>query len=85
MENLTSTLVLKVATDAATYNACSSQQPAAGLYALSFGIYLVDSVHSKRKGQSADTRIVKLLLLIYPHDYGFLQQRLYMLSVILSR
>lgn len=55
----------------------------AGLYALCFGIYLVDLVHSKGKGQSADSRIVKLLL-IYPHDYGFLQQRLYMLSVILS-
>jgi hypothetical protein len=47
------------------------------------GIYLVDLVHYKEKGQRAENRIVKLLL-IYPHDYGFLEQRFYMLSVILS-
>jgi hypothetical protein len=38
-------------------------------------------VHYDGKEQSADSRIVKLVLLIDAHDYGFLQQRLYMLSV----
>jgi hypothetical protein len=47
------------------------------------GINLGDLVHYKGKRQRAENRIVKLLL-IYPHDYGFLEQRFYMLSVILS-
>jgi hypothetical protein len=51
---------------AAVTTAHQSLHPAV-LYALIPGIYLVDLVHYKGKGQRAENRIVRLLL-IYPHD-----------------